>query len=125
MLGQPKCQPPASLAHASHRQTNQKCPEPTLCRCAPTSLPTITPPAKVHPSEKKTDNIQTQELMPNTHTSARSSRMRKPTLKPTKGREPIEPKPKPTEKQDHSTSRTTPASPPTQTMQTRQEPEPR
>ncbi|KAK5615064.1 hypothetical protein CRENBAI_006190 [Crenichthys baileyi] len=49
------------------------CTKPKLCKCAPTRLPEISPPVKVHSREKKTHSIQTQEHMPDTHTPARSS----------------------------------------------------
>ncbi|KAK5622542.1 hypothetical protein CRENBAI_001896 [Crenichthys baileyi] len=55
--------------------------------------------------------------MPNTHTPARSSPVRKPTPA-TSGREPTGPTPKPTKSQNHSTLRITLASPPAKIKQT-------
>ncbi|MEQ2290758.1 hypothetical protein AMECASPLE_006322 [Ameca splendens] len=79
-----------TACHTAEDRTQQRAPKTkAMRRCAPTSLPKIKPP-----HEKKTHCIQTQEHTPDTHTPASFSTSRKPAPKPTKGREPTEPKPK-------------------------------
>ncbi|KAK5624130.1 hypothetical protein CRENBAI_010926 [Crenichthys baileyi] len=76
--------------HRAEDRTQQRAPKVTAVHKAHT--------VQMHPRIKKTQSIQTQEHMPNTHTVPRSSPARKPPPKATKGREPTEPEPKPTEK---------------------------
>ncbi|KAK5613130.1 hypothetical protein CRENBAI_001157 [Crenichthys baileyi] len=74
------------------------CTKPTLCKCPPHQPSKNKAPPRKRTPAKKRPTASRPKNMPDTHTLARNSIARKPTQKPTKGREPTEPKIEPNEK---------------------------
>ncbi|MEQ2254026.1 hypothetical protein ILYODFUR_038648 [Ilyodon furcidens] len=56
--------------HSKEHPKQKSCTKLVLRKCAPTSLPKISPSTNVHPRKNKTRCIQTHEHMPDSHTPA-------------------------------------------------------
>ncbi|KAK5603373.1 hypothetical protein CRENBAI_008975 [Crenichthys baileyi] len=90
----------AKKPDATAEPSNARHAAPTLggqSRCTQDHRPNTTLSKSKAPTKRRLTEFRPKN-MPNTHTPGRRSPMRKPTPKPTEGRELKEPKPKPTEK---------------------------